>query len=76
MCLTADTCLRAYSGIASLIRAQSDTFGEIDHEIFSMVILLTSAESRRVVVSHKQEHVHEVLANHLVKLARGENVVR
>ena len=74
--MTPDTCLSAYSGVTSLIPAQSDTFGEIDHEIFSMVILLTSAESRRVVVSHKQEHVHEVLANHLGKLAGGKNVVR
>ena len=33
------------SGVASLIPARSHTFGEIDHEIIFMAILLPSAES-------------------------------
>ena len=46
---------------------------EIDHEIISTVILLPSADSRRVVVSYKQKYVHKVQVNHLVELAQ-ENV--
>ena len=39
-------------GVASEIPARSQTFVEIDHEIFFTVILLSSADhSRRVVVS-------------------------
>ena len=44
-CLATDASLTAYSGVASLIPARSHTFVEIDHEIFSTVILLPSAES-------------------------------
>ena len=43
---------------------------KIDHEMIYTVILLPSADSRRVVVSYKLMYVHEVLVNHLVKLAR------
>ena len=57
MCLTVDP------GVASSILARSHTFVEIDHEIISTVILLPSADSRRVVVSYKQKYVHEVLIN-------------
>ena len=39
--------------VASLILARSYTFVEIDPEIISTVILLPSADSRRVVVSYK-----------------------
>ena len=39
-------------------------------------ILLPSADSRRVVVSYKRKYVHEVLVNHLVKLAQEKSVVR
>ena len=39
-CLTADKCLTADPGI--------HTFLQIDHEIISMVILLPSADSRRL----------------------------
>ena len=53
---------------AGLIPAGSHTFIEIDHEIISTVILLSFADSRRVVVSYK--YVQEVLVNHLVKLAQ------
>ena len=40
-------------GVASLNLARSDTSVEIDHEIISTVILLPSADSRRVFVSKK-----------------------
>ena len=64
MCLTAD------SGVASSIPARSHTFVEIDHEIISMVFLLPSADSRRVVVSYQRKYVHKILVNGLVKLAQ------
>ena len=44
----------------------SNTFVEIDPP---------SADSRRVVVIYKQNYVHEVLVNRLVKLAQEKNVV-
>ena len=44
-CLATDAKLTANPGVASLIRARSHTFVEIDHEIISTVILLPSAES-------------------------------
>ena len=44
-CLATDTSLTADPGVASSIPAQSHTFVEIDHEIISTVILLTSADS-------------------------------
>ena len=44
-CLATDACLTTNPGLVSLIPARSHTFLEIDHEIFSMVILLLSAES-------------------------------
>ena len=44
-CLATDANLTANSGVASSIPARSLTFVEIDHEIFSTVILLPSAES-------------------------------
>ena len=66
-CLAADTCLTADPGVASLILALFHTFVEIDHEIISMVILL-STDSRRVVVNYKRKYVHKVLVNYLVKL--------
>ena len=68
--LTADTCLTADPGVASLIPARSHTFVDIDQEIISRAILLPSADSRRVVVSYKRKYVHEVLVNCLVKLAQ------
>ena len=39
-----DACLTAIPGVASSIPARSHTFVEIDHEIFSTVILLPSAD--------------------------------
>ena len=44
-CLTTDACLTAYPGAACLIPVRSNTFVEIDHEIISMVILLSPADS-------------------------------
>ena len=48
----------------------SHTFVVIAHEMISRVILLPSADSRRVVVSYKRKCVYEVLINRLVKLAQ------
>ena len=78
MCLTADTCLTAYPGVTSLTTAWFHTFMEIDHEfheIISTAILLPSADSRRVVVSHKRKYVHEELVSRLVKLAQEKKIV-
>ena len=44
-CLATDACLTADLGVASSIPVRSHTFVEIDHEIFSTVILLPSADS-------------------------------
>ena len=43
-CLVTDAKLTADPGVASSILARSHTFVEIDHEIISTVILLSSAE--------------------------------
>ena len=67
---TADMCLSPNPGVRSSIPAGSNTFVEIDNEIFSTAILLPSADSRRVVVSNKRKYVHYVLVNCLVKLAQ------
>ena len=48
-CLATDACLTADPGVASSIPFRSHTFVEIDHEMISTVILLPSADSRRVV---------------------------
>ena len=60
-------------GVGSLIPAQFPSFMEIDHEIISTAILLPSADSRRIVVSHKQKYVYEVLVNCLFKLAQDKS---
>ena len=62
--------LTADPGVAGSIPAQSHTFVEIDHEIISP----PSADSRRVVVSYKQNYVHEVLVDRQV--CPGKGVVR
>ena len=70
-CLTTDAHLTEEPGIPSWILACSHTFVEIDHEIISMVILLPLLKhSRSVVVSYKQNYVHELLVNHFFKLAQ------
>ena len=58
-------------GVASSILGRSHTFILIDHEIVSMVILLPSADSRSAVSCKlKDEYVHEIQVNRLVKLAQ------
>ena len=49
---------------------------EINHELILTAILLSSADSRKVVVSYKGKCVHEALVNSLVKLAQEKSVVR
>ena len=70
MCLTADP------GVTSSIQTRSILLWRFDHEIISTAILLPSTDSRKVGVSYKQNYVHRVLANRLVKLAREESMVR
>ena len=67
-CLAAEMCLATDQGVASYIPEEFHTFVKIDHEIISMIILLPSADSRRVVISYKRKYVHEVLVNCLVTL--------
>ena len=43
-CLTTDTCLTADPGVTSLILAWSHTFVEIDPEMISTAIFLTSSD--------------------------------
>ena len=52
-----DVSLTADPGVTSLIRARSDTFLEIDHEIISTIILLPSAESFKKDCCHLQAKV-------------------
>ena len=63
-------------GVESSILAFSKHFVEIDHEVISTAILLPPLISKKVVVSNKPKYVHEVLVNHLVKLAQEKCVVR
>ena len=72
ICLTEDMRLTADPGVASSISTWSSTFARIDHEIISTAILPSYADSKRVVISYKGMYVHEVLVNHLVKLAQGK----
>ena len=60
-CLTPGVYKTADPGVSSSITAWSHTLVEIDHEIISMVILLSSTDSRRprVVVSYKRKYVQE-----------------
>ena len=50
------TSLTADPGVIISILAGSHTLEEIDHETISMVILLPSADSRKVVVSYKRKY--------------------
>ena len=75
-CLDTDGCLTADPGVASLIPAWSHTFLEIDHEIISTVILLHAADSFKKGGCQPQvKYVHEVLINHLFKLAQKKSMV-
>ena len=44
-CLATDACLTADPGVVSSTPVRSHTFVEIDHEIISTVILLSSSDS-------------------------------
>ena len=61
--------------MASSIPAHSHTFMEINREIISTAIVLSFADSRRVVVSYKGKYVAEVLVNRSVKFAHEKSVV-
>ena len=69
-CLSTDVCLTEDPGVASLITALSHTLVEINHEIDSRPFsYLPLIHSRRAGVSYICKYVHEVLDNHLFKLA-------
>ena len=76
-CLATDATLTADPGVASSILAQSHTFVEIDYEIISMVIFLSSTESfKKDCCQLVAKYVHEVLVNCLFKLSQEKSVVR
>ena len=54
----------------------SHTFQELDHEIIYMVILLTSASSRKGFFSYKRKYVHEVLVSRCVQVSHVKGGVR
>ena len=61
-------CIRKYINLALI---------KLDNEIISLIILLPSADPRRVIVSYKQKYLHEELVNScLVKLAQEKSVAR
>ena len=64
-------CLTVDPGIASLIFARSHTFVEIDLEIISTAFPLFML-IQEGFLSVKQNYVHEVLVNSLVKLSRKQ----
>ena len=57
-------------GVPSSIPVRSHTFVEIDHEMISTVILLTSADSFKKGCCQLQAKVHELLVNRLFKPAQ------
>ena len=74
-CLARDACLTAYPGVASSISARLHTFVEIDHEIISTVILLTSADAfKKGCCQLQAKYVHELLVN--VQACPEKSVVR
>ena len=76
-CLVTDAKLTADPGVASSIPARCHTFVEIDHEIISTVILLSSAESFMKGCCQLQAKVcAQLLVNCLFKLAQEKSVVR
>ena len=72
-CLATDACLTADPGVASSIPARSQTFVEIDHEIISTVILLTSADSFKKGCCQLQA---KVCAQITVQACPGKSVVK
>ena len=71
MCLATDASLTADPG--SRVRSLP---GPILLWRLITVILIPSAESRRIVVGYNRKYVHELLVNYLFKLAQGKSVVR
>ena len=69
-CLATDASLTADPRVVSSIPTRSNTFVVIDHEIISMVILLSSAKSFKKGCQLQEKYVHEVLVNCLFKLAQ------
>ena len=61
-CLATDPCLTADPGVPSYIAARFHTSMEVDHEIFSTVTFLPSAESfKKKIISYKRKYALEVL---------------
>ena len=76
-CLATDVSLTADPGVASSIPARPHTFVEIDHEIFSTVILLPSAESFKKGCCQLQVKVcAQSTGKLLVQACPGKSVVR
>ena len=76
-CLATDACLTAIPGVASSIPARSHTFVEIDHEIISTVILLSSADSFKKGCCQLQAKVCARITGYpLVQACPGKSVVR
>ena len=70
-CLVTDACLTADPGVASSIPVRSHTFVEIDHEMISTVILLSSADSFKKGCCQLQAKVcARILVNRLFKPAQ------
>ena len=64
-------------GVASLIPVRSHTFVDIDHEIFSTVILLPSADLFKKVCCQLQAKVCARITGYpLVQACPGKSVVR
>ena len=75
-CLATDACLTADPGAPSSILVRSYTFGEIDHEIISMVILLPSADLFKNVCCQLQAKVcARITGKLLVQACPGKSVV-
>ena len=76
-CLAIDACLTADPGVASSIPVRSHTFVEIDHEIISTVILLSSADSFKKGCCRLQAKVCAQITGYLlVQACPGKSVVR
>ena len=71
--LATDACLSSDPGVVSSIPALSHTFLEIDHEIISRVILISSAESFKKGCCQLQA---KVCLTPCSSLPRKKNVVR
>ena len=70
MCLATDACLTADSGVTSFSQPGTVlSWRLIINYFLRSFSSLPLEHSRRVVVSYKQENVHEVLVNRLFKLA-------